>query len=215
MRFLRMLALLSVVTFVVVPICSGGDGNGAVISKGTGAWIWWFSSANGNLAVFSPEQYFGAGFCDQPTGDWVFMDYHDVWRPWLPKDNYWIAGPHFTRFYPGIDPATYPGWEWNPTFLCQFLETAPAAEGISEVKWSESNFCNMGPGRSTWSERAHGTLYTPTTVCSSGMAKFDMVLKWMLTADAYVTPPPECVIDDPSHVRTVVENGPRLKCIGK
>jgi hypothetical protein len=212
MRRLRALAVLFVLSLLVVAPSLAA--NGAVIFRGNDGWIWWFESNNGNLVVFSPEQYFGAGFCNQPTGEWIFLDYKGVWNPKLTKQNYWMAGPHFTRVYPGVDPGTYPGWVWDPAFLCAFLQTPPSAEGISDVKWVDINTCQTGPGQNTWSHSAHGMLYTPSTVCSSGMAKFDMVLKWMLTADAYVDPD-TCTVDDDSHVRLVVGQGPSLKCVGK
>lgn len=212
MRLFRVLGVLSVLTLLVLSSSSAGQGHGAAIFRGNDGWLWWFDWNEGNLAVYASEPNFDMGFCGGPQGEWIFMDYKGVWVP-PQKQNYQWGGAVYTRLYPGVDPGAL-GWDFtNTEFLCTFLQTAaPAAWGISEFKHTDIDTCNLGPGRNTWSDRVHGLLQTPKTVCSSGMAKHDLVLKWMLPLDAYVDP--SCAVDS-SLIKLVVAQGPALKCIGK
>jgi hypothetical protein len=214
MRLFRLLALLFVLTLLVVVPSSAGNGHGAMLFHGSDGWIWWFDWNEGNLAVYSSEQNFSAGQCPLvEEGEWIFVDYKGEWVP-PQKQNYWWRGPAFTRIYLGVDPDTYPGWDWGPV-TCNFLQTFPrSAEGISEMTHTDIDTCNLGPGRNTWSDRVHSFLYTPKTVCSSGIAKHDLVLNWMISLDAYVDPI-TCIAADPSQIRLVAAHGPSLKCIGK
>jgi hypothetical protein len=214
MRLFRLLVLLFALTLLVVGTSSAGNGHGAVFFRGSDGWIWGFDWNEGNLAVYSSERNFSAGFCPLvEEGEWIFLDYKGQWVP-SQKQNYWWRGPVFTRIYLGVDPDTYPGWDWG-TVTCNFLQTFPQSGwGISEITHTDIDTCNLGPGRNTWSDRVHGFLSTPRTVCSSGMAKHDLVLKWMLPLDAYVDPD-TCAAGDPSQIRLVAAQGPSLKCIGK
>ena len=231
MRLLRLLAALSVLILIAVGPSLAGPGTAVYRGTFPVVWFWWNDYEVANIAFTSSDpQFYVDWFCGGATGPLpdpgpVFkpLSYHDLFYIASGKENYWIKGPQFTRVYGRFSGPLDPNGSWaTPTWVCDVLkgyEGQLLAEGVSEFRWNDHNSCNLGPGQNTWDQRAIGTLTSQPGVCGAGlgMAQFDFTFHYMLTKDAVViqVPGDGCYVDDPTHVRKVVIQGPDLKCIGK
>jgi hypothetical protein len=199
---------------------SRGQGQGAVIYRGSDQWYVWISWNDyvvpGDTALYAihssdPEfgiHYFCEGVYPTPGDGWTFIDYLAIWNA-AHRETYWTRGSMPTRVYRTTVPAAY-----SDAFTCSLLKGESGvllAEGTSKWFWNDINTCNVGPGRNAFYLRSVGSLSAPS--CPRGVAQFDMGFHYLLANDAVLDE--NCQLQDPADLLAVVVRGPDLTCIGK